>query len=72
MEAKDLEKLMTAKEVSKHLRISEAALYIFRRSGTGPNYIRLNDRLVRYRKSDIDEWLNAKNIKNQIAKVIKL
>ena len=55
MEAKDLEKLMTAKEVSKYLRIPEAALYIFRCSGTGPNYIRLNDRLVRYRKSDVDK-----------------
>ena len=56
METKDLEKMMTAKEVSNYLRISEAALYEYRRTGTGPNYVRLNDRLVRYRKSDIDEW----------------
>lgn len=65
MEAKDLEKLMTAKEVSKYLRISEAALYIFRCSGTGPNYIRLNDRLVRYRKSDVDKWLAAKKVETK-------
>ena len=65
MEAKDLEKMMTTKEVSKYLRISEAALYEYRRTGTGPNYVRLNDRLVRYRKSDVDEWLNAKKIETK-------
>lgn len=65
METKTLEKMMTAKEVSNYLRISEAALYEYRRTGTGPNYVRLNDRLVRYRKSDVDEWLNAKKIETK-------
>jgi len=41
MEVKDLEKMMTAKEVSNYLRISEAALYEDRRTGTGPNYVGL-------------------------------
>ncbi len=65
MEVKDLEKMMTAKEVSNYLRISEAALYAYRCSGTGPNYIRLNDRLVRYRKSDVDKWLATNKVETK-------
>ncbi len=55
---KQLDKLMTPKEVAAYLRVSEGMLYDYRSMGIGPNYIKLGaQRLVRYRQSDIDIWL---------------
>lgn len=29
---------------------------------TGPPFIRINDRMVRYRKSDVDAWLDERRV----------
>ncbi len=48
---------MTTKEVAEDLGLTENALAIWRHRGEGPKYIKISRRAVRYRESDIQEWL---------------
>ena len=50
--------LLTQKEVAHWLGVSERTLERYRVIGTGPQFVRL-DRLVRYRLSDIEEWIES-------------
>ena len=52
------DKLMTSKEVAEYLGVSEGTMYEYRALGTGPTYIRLGGRLVRYHLSDVKAWLD--------------
>ncbi len=51
--------LMTPSEVSKYLGIGLSTLALYRATGDGPQYIKVLRRLVRYRRCDVDEWLNT-------------
>ena len=51
-----VEKLLTQKEVAHQLGISQRTLERHRVIGTGPRFVRLG-RLVRYRMSDLEEWI---------------
>jgi predicted DNA-binding transcriptional regulator AlpA len=55
----DYDKLMTAAAVSEYLSIAESTLALYRMAGTGPKFIKVLDRMVRYRRRDVDEWLDA-------------
>jgi len=56
----ETDRLMTPKEVARYLRLSESVLYEYRAMGVGPNYLKIgNGRLVRYRLSDIEKWLES-------------
>ncbi len=48
--------LMTEAEVAETLRISVRTLQAWRVSGNGPRYAKIG-RSVRYRRSDIDNWV---------------
>jgi hypothetical protein len=48
--------LLTEMEVSKQLRVSLAALRKWRVLNRGPQYLKIGP-LVRYRQSDLDDWL---------------
>ena len=49
-------KLLTVPELSEYLGIAIETLKKYRMRGTGPKFIKLG-RLVRYRLSDVDEWV---------------
>ena len=51
-----MERLLTQKEVARQLGISGRTLERHRVTGTGPRWLRLG-RLVRYRISDLEEWV---------------
>lgn len=51
------EQLMTTKEVATYLGVAVSTLLLYRATGEGPAYIKILRRLVRYRKSDVDNWL---------------
>lgn len=51
------EQLMTTKQVSEYLGIGVSTLLLYRAMGTGPRYIKILKRLVRYEKADVDAWL---------------
>jgi excisionase family DNA binding protein len=51
--------LMSLEETAAYLRISKFTLYTWRSRGDSPPGIRVGS-FVRYRKSDVDEWLNSR------------
>lgn len=57
-----VEKLMKPKDVAKRLRVSEGALAQMRYRGIGPNYVKINARNVRYRATDVHQWIETKSV----------
>lgn len=53
-----MHQLMTPQEVADELRISLASLYGLNYKRTGPLRIKVG-RHVRYRRSDVEAWLDA-------------
>jgi len=49
--------ILTDRDVSDWLGLSEPTLFRHRRDGTGPTFIRLSTRRVAYRRSAVEEWL---------------
>lgn len=56
------QQLLTADEVAEYIHVSKSTLYSYRANGIGPRYILLNNRIIRYLKSDVEEWLSAQKI----------
>jgi predicted DNA-binding transcriptional regulator AlpA len=56
--ADSVQELLTERQVSDWLGISEPTLFRHRRDGTGPTFIRLSARRVAYRRSAVEAWLN--------------
>ena len=40
--------------------ISEAALRLWRSEGRGPRFFRAGEKLIRYRRADLDFWIEAR------------
>jgi predicted DNA-binding transcriptional regulator AlpA len=53
------QELLSERELSNRLGISEPTLFRHRRNGTGPKFIRLSARRIAYRRSAIEEWLKG-------------
>lgn len=51
------ERLMTSAEVGDLLALTSGALAQLRYMGTGPKFVKLGGRAVRYRREDLDEWI---------------
>jgi predicted DNA-binding transcriptional regulator AlpA len=52
------EELMTEEQVAKLLLISLSSVKRLRASGKGPRYIRISERVVRYKRRDVLEWMD--------------
>jgi predicted DNA-binding transcriptional regulator AlpA len=50
--------ILTEREVSDWLGLSEPTLFRHRRDGTGPTFIRLSARRVAYRRTAVEAWLS--------------
>jgi predicted DNA-binding transcriptional regulator AlpA len=50
------DKLLDTKALAEYLQVATSTLRQYRLDGKGPAYIKIGH-LVRYRKSDIEEWL---------------
>ena len=59
----EIEKLLTGQEAADFLQISEQTLRIQRIKGSGAKYVKVG-RLVRYRQSDLETYLNARTFEN--------
>ena len=51
--------LVLTAEAARQLRVSVTGLRKWRREGTGPRYVRLGGRLIRYRQTDIAQWVEG-------------
>ena len=48
------------REAARYLGISEAALRLWRSEGTGPRFFRAGEKLIRYRRVDLDSWIETR------------
>jgi len=51
--------LINENHASQFLGLSPRTLQSFRYRGTGPKYIRLSSRCIRYRRFDLKEWSDS-------------
>ena len=51
---------LTPQQAAKYLGVSEASLRLWRSEGKGPRYFRAGEKLVRYRRGDLDSWIEAR------------
>lgn len=56
----DQQNTLTPKQAAKYVGISEGALRLWRAEGRGPRYFKAGEKLVRYRKTDLDAWIEAR------------
>ena len=54
------DKLYTTKQMAHWFETSEQWLELERYKGTGPPFVRLGPRCIRYRQSDVLAWLNER------------
>lgn len=52
-----IQEILSERDVSRWLGISEPTLFRHRRDGTGPKFIQLSTRRVAYRRDAIEAWL---------------
>ncbi len=56
----DYQNTLTPTQAAKYVGISEAALRLWRAEGKGPRFFRAGQKLIRYRRIDIDQWIEAR------------
>ena len=54
------ENTLTPLKAAHYLGISESALRLWRSEGKGPRYFRAGLKLVRYRRADLDTWIEER------------
>ena len=52
--------VMTEKQAADYIGYAPGTLAKWRLTGRGPKYLRISATSVRYRQSDIDEWLDER------------
>jgi predicted DNA-binding transcriptional regulator AlpA len=57
--------LLSQREVAVRLGISARTVEGWRARGVGPPYLRLSARAVRYRSSDLEQWLNQRRVADE-------
>lgn len=51
---------LNEKQAAKYLGTSHGTLILWRNQGIGPRYFRAGEKLIRYRRSDLDSWIEAR------------
>jgi excisionase family DNA binding protein len=51
---------LTPKQAARYVGISEAVLRLWRSQGKGPRHFKAGEKLVRYRRADLDSWIEAR------------
>ena len=49
-------------EAAQYLSLSVKTLRRWRFARRGPTYAKLNNKLIRYAKTDLDEWINQQKV----------
>jgi len=47
-------------QAARYLGVSGAVLRLWRSEGKGPRFFRAGEKLVRYRRADVDAWVEAR------------
>jgi excisionase family DNA binding protein len=51
---------LTTKGAAKYMGVSEAVMRLWRAEGKGPRYFKAGEKLIRYRRADLDSWIEAR------------
>jgi excisionase family DNA binding protein len=51
---------MTPKQAARYIGVTESTLRLWRSQGEGPCYFRAGEKLIRYRRADLDLWIEAR------------
>ena len=62
--------IFNTSEAAGYVRLGKPTLERFRITGQGPTYCQLGG-AVRYRKSDLDDWLESRRIRSTSQRVSK-
>jgi excisionase family DNA binding protein len=54
-----LPKYLTTAQAAEYCNIKVKTLERHRQNGTGPPYIKVGPRIIRYRREDLDAWMEA-------------
>lgn len=52
--------VMTEKQAADYLKVKVRTVQAWRYRGGGPQYVRGSSKYVRYRKEDVDQWLQER------------
>ena len=52
--------ILDPRQTARYLSVTEAALRLWREKGGGPPWFKAGPRLVRYRSTDLDEWVERR------------
>lgn len=55
--------ILNTREAAEYVRLAKPTLEHYRIKGDGPVFLRLGS-AVRYRKTDLDEWLNGRRFRS--------
>jgi len=61
------EKLLSSRQAAHYLNVSERTVEYLRLSGKGPPFQKLGYKTVRYRRSDLDAWLDERREQERAA-----
>ena len=51
--------MMTPRDAAAYLGVEASTLKARRSKGTGPKYYRYSSRCIRYKRADLDDWIEA-------------
>jgi predicted DNA-binding transcriptional regulator AlpA len=47
-------------QAARYIGVSSAVTRLWRSQSKGPRYFKAGEKLIRYRKSDLDAWINSR------------
>ena len=56
----EMQNTFNEREAGKYLGVSAAVLRLWRSEGRGPRHFKAGEKLVRYRRTDLDTWIEAR------------
>lgn len=63
MQKNENEKLMTKAETCEYLNLSDSTIYRLRKDNVFPEPLQIGPRTIRWKKTDIDNWLESIRLK---------
>lgn len=63
-ESKEPGELLTRAQIEREFGLRTSYLEKLAHTGGGPCYLKLGRRIVRYRRSDLEQWLDAHKVRN--------
>ena len=55
---------LTVLEAADYLRLSKRTLERLRCSGLGPKFVKCGGRSIRYRQTDLDQWISQRVVRS--------